>query len=276
MDRQTTRKANDVADAAQDSRQKPATAARIYDYHLGGTHNFPADREAAKAITAMFPHVPAIARTNRALLRRVVRHLAAAGVEQFLDVGSGIPTEGNVHEVAPDARVVYVDIDPVAVAEGQEILEGNARAKAVRGDLLDPESIVAHSQVRAVLDFDRPVAVLLFAVLHFVTDTTQAQDVVRRLLSTVAPGSYLAISHAASEVDLGADLATAQGVYRKQTATPFAVRSRSEVQGFFEGLDLLDPGLVWLPEWRPEPEDPADFVAEPSRSGGLTGVARLT
>jgi SAM-dependent methyltransferase len=236
---------------------KPATAARIYDYHLGGTHNFPADREAAQAMAQMFPLAPALARNNRAFLRRAVTFLAEAGVRQFLDIGSGIPTAGNVHEVAqriaPEARVAYVDIDPVAVAESMDILEGNRAAVAVRGDVREPQAILTNPQVRGLLDFTQPVGLLLVAVLHFVPDDAEAYDVVGALLAALAPGSYLVVSHASAE-GVGADtdhVDVAQDLYNRQTATPFHLRGRVLVERFFAGLDMVEPGVVWLPQWRP-------------------------
>lgn len=260
---------------------KPATAARIYDYHLGGTHNFPADREAAKAMAQMFPLAPALARTNRAFLRRAVRYLAGAGVRQFLDIGSGIPTAGNVHEVAQaaasDARVVYVDIDPVAVSESLDILDGNDRATAIRGDLRDPQTILGYPQVRSLLDFTQPVGLLLVAVLHFVPDDAQAYDVVGQLVAALPPGSHLVISHASADgVNVAEnDVEVAQDLYKRQTATPFHLRDRGQVVRFFDGTDLVEPGVVWLPEWRPEPGDPTDFVDNPRQSAGLAGVGVL-
>jgi hypothetical protein len=259
--------------------QKPATAARIYDYHLGGTHNFPADRAAAQAVAERFPLTPAIARTGRAFLRRAVRVLADSGVRQFLDIGSGIPTVGNVHEiaqgVAPESRVVYVDVDPVAVSESLEILEGNDRATAIRGDVRNPRAILGHPQVRRLLDFDRPVGVLLCAVLHFVPDDAEARGSVSQLLAAVPSGSYLVVSHAGTDVP-GADegVEAIQDVYKRQTATPFTMRSRAAVTGFFEGLELIEPGVVWSPQWRPGPDDPADFLDRPELSVGLCGVGR--
>lgn len=270
-----------MADAAFGTEQKPATAARIYDYHLGGVHNFPADRAAAQAIAEKFPLVPALARTNRAFLRRAVGHLTGLGVRQFLDIGSGIPTVGNVHEiaqrVAPEARVAYVDIDPVAVSESLDLLDGNERATAVRGDLREPAAILGHPEVRKLLDFDQPVGLLLCAVLHFVTDDTQAYDAVSHLRSALAPGSYLVISHAATEVpDLDQNtVEAAQDVYQRQTTTPFGLRTRPQVQRFFAGAEMVDPGLVWLPRWRPAPDDPTDFADDPARSAGLGGIGRL-
>ena len=230
--------------------QKPATAARMYDYYLGGIHNFPADQDAARKLIALFPHIPAGARANRAFLRRAVRYLATIGVRQFLDIGSGIPTAGNVHEVAqsvaPDARVVYVDIDPVAVAESQEILEGNDGAAAIRGDLRSPDGILAHPAVR-------------------------------RLLGALAPGSYLVISHAAAESfptprDIDPEV---DGIYDRVTATSVKLRTRPDVVPFFGDVELIEPGVVWLNEWRPDPAEPAEeFTGASHLSGGWAGVGR--
>lgn len=270
-----------MSDADNGGTQKPATAARIYDYHLGGTHNFAADRAAAKAITEMFPQVPALAQTGRAFLRRAVHYLAGAGVRQFLDIGSGLPTEGNVHEIAqqtvPDYRVVYVDIDPVAVAESLEILEGNDQATALRADVRGARSILDHPKVRGLLDFDQPVGLLLVAVLHFVPDDAEAYGAVNELVGALAPGSYVVLSHATEETsDVDPDgIKTLHDVYKRQTATPLKLRKRPEIARFFDGLEMVDPGLVWPPQWRPEPGDPADFVNEPARSAGLVGVAKV-
>jgi hypothetical protein len=258
---------------------KPATAARMYDYYLGGTHNFPADRAAAEQTIAVYPQVSAVARANRAFLGRAIRYIAAQGVRQFLDIGSGIPTQGNVHEVVEsvidDGRVVYADIDPVAVAEGMDILEGNPRAIAVHGDLKDPQPILDNPQVRAMLDFDQPVALLLAAVLHFVPDDL-AFDVVAKILSTFPSGSFLAISHGAPADGFVSDEdeATVMNIYKRQTATPLTLRPRAGVALFFEGLELVEPGLVWAPQWRPEPTDPQDFVDNPRASGVLVAVGR--
>jgi trans-aconitate methyltransferase len=260
---------------------KPATSARIYDYFLGGTHNFPADRDAAKGVAQRFPRTPALARNTRAFLRRAVRQLAGSGVKQFLDIGSGIPTEGNVHEVVaetvPDARVVYVDIDPVAVSESLEILEDDERTIAVWGDLRDPQAILAHPQVRGLIEFDRPVGLLLNAVLHFVPDDDQAYGAVTHLLAALAPGSHLLVSHISIDgqnVDAD-DLQFVRNTYEQQTTTPFRTRTRGQIERFMTGLDLLDPGLVWLTEWRPGPGDPMDFADDPSSSGVLAAVGRL-
>ncbi|MEU6021799.1 SAM-dependent methyltransferase [Micromonospora sp. NPDC047134] len=266
---------------SDDGEAKPASAARIYDYFLGGTHNFPADREAAQTMLQVLPLGPQMARTNRAFLRRAVRYLAESGIRQFLDVGSGIPTEGNVHEIVqqvePEACVVYVDIDPVAVAESLELLDGNPFATVVNADLRDPSSILTHPQVTALLDFDRPIGLVLGAVLHFVPDDETAHAAVGRLLAAMAPGSHLLISHATAdeapheqdEIDMVHD------IYRHRTATPLGLRTRAQIERFFDGLDLVDPGVVWLPLWRPAPDDPQYFADDPTRSAGIGGVGRI-
>jgi len=259
--------------------QKPATAARIYDYHLGGTHNFPADRAAAQAVADRFPLTPAIARAARAFLGRSVRYLADNGVRQFLDVGSGIPTVGNVHEiaqgVAPESRVVYVDIDPVAVSESREILEGNAYATAIRADVRSPGAVLGHPEVRRMLDFDRPIAVLLCAVLHFVPDDAVAKAAIAELMDAVPSGSYLVISHAGTEdPDHEEGVELIKDVYKRQTATPFTTRTRTEVTRFFDGLELIEPGVVWSPLWRPAPDDPQDFRDRPELAVGFGAVGR--
>lgn len=260
--------------------QKPATAARMYDYFLGGIHNFPADQEAAKNVIAQFPFIPAGARANRGFLGRAVRYMAESGVRQFLDLGSGIPTQGNVHEIAqsiaPQARVVYVDIDPVAVAESLELLDGNDGATAIRADVLNPSSVLDHPQVRELLHPGEPTGLLMAAVLHFVPDDGQAHDVVARLRGALAPGSYLLVSHAAVEAfpDSDAKIDQVGDVYRRKTTSAGVLRTRAEVTGFLAGTELVDPGVVWLSEWRPDPDTPAEFT-DPARSCAWAGVGRI-
>jgi hypothetical protein len=268
-----------VTNIENDDEPRAATAARIYDYFLGGTHNFPADREAAKALLAFTPTIAASARVNRAFLRRAVTYLAGTGVRQFIDIGSGIPTAGNVHEVAeaiaPDSRVVYVDIDPVAVAESLDILKGNERATALRGDLRDPVAILNHADVLRLINFDEPIALLVAAVLHFIADDDEAYGLVARLHGALPPGSYLVLSHASlreDAPDLG-DVESAQGIYSRRTATPLALRDRRRVERFYDGLTLLEPGVVWCPLWRPDPDDVVEFP-DPADCSGLAGVAR--
>jgi hypothetical protein len=259
--------------------RKPATSARIYDYFLGGIHNFAADRAAARAITKMYPITPAAAKANRAFLRRVVRHLTGQGIRQFLDIGSGIPTVGNVHEIVresiPDGHVVYVDIDSCAVAESLEILDGDPHAIAVRGDVREPKAILGHPQVRAHLDFEKPVGLLLVAVMHFVLDDDAAYGAVGGLLEALAPGSHLAMSHGlqvpADKRD-EPDLLAWQEIYRRQTTSQLKLRTREEFTGFFDGTELIPPGVTWVPDWRPAPDDPPDFAADPRGCGMLGAV----
>jgi len=258
---------------------KSATAARIYDYLLGGTHNFPADRDAAHALVQAAPLVPAIARANRAFLRRAVRFLADSGVRQFLDVGSGIPTAGNVHEVAaaiPDAQVVYVDIDPVAVAESLDILDGDKRATALRGDLRDPEAILEHPDVRRLISFDEPVGLLIVSVLHFVPDDVEAHDAVAGFREAMPPGSYLVLSHGVTDLDdlPPDDVEAAMGVFQARTATPLGTRGRDDIEQFFGEFEFVEPGLVRTPLWRPAPDDPTDFADNLHGCNVVAGVAR--
>jgi hypothetical protein len=271
-------------DTLEHRNQKPATAAGIYDYILGGVHNLPADQEAARKLIAEFPVVPLAARANRATLRRMVTYLATAGVRQFLDIGSGMPTQSSVHEVAqqiaPDARVVYVDVDPVAVVESLDILGGNELATAVNGDFRSPEAILGHPQVRGLLDFSQPVALLLMGLLHFVPDDAEADQAVAQLKEGLVPGSHLAISHLAAETmavtqTRDDSYKVVEDLYKEKTATPIGTRSWEQVNQFFAGTTLVDPGLVWMTEWRPTPDDPTDFADDPRRSGWWAGLGKI-
>ena len=259
---------------------KPATAARIYDYYLGGIHNFAADQEAARRIIEQFPSMPLIARENRAFLGRAVQFLVDTGIDQFLDVGSGIPTEGNVHEIAqatnPDARVLYVDIDPVAVAESLDLLDGNAGATAIRGDLRTPADIVSHPSVKALLDFDRPIGLLLAAVLHFMPDDDEAYRVVAELIDALPTGSYVAISAAAAESFAPTSGVTQAviDVYRERTVSGARSRTHDEFARFFTGLELVAPGVVWLHQWPDSDVVHPEFADHPERSGEWAAVGR--
>lgn len=251
------------------------SAARMYDYYLGGYHNFEIDRSVAEQAIAIYPEFPQLMQVNRAFLRRVVRYLADQGVEQFLDIGSGIPTVGNVHEVAqqinPAARVVYVDMDPIAVAHSSLILQGNPNATIVQADVRRPEEILENPEVRRLLNFDKPVAVLLFMLLHFITDDEEASRITRVLSDALAPGSYLAISHAADEL-MPEFRGPLERLYT-QTPTPVKLRSRAVIERFFHDLQLVEPGLVYVPAWWPEGQDDL-FVDQPQRSNSYGGVAR--
>ncbi|MDN3295862.1 SAM-dependent methyltransferase [Streptomyces ficellus] len=252
------------------------SVSRIYDYYLGGSHNFEVDREAARKAMEFMPGLPKVMQANRAFMRRAVRYAVEQGITQFLDIGSGIPTFGNVHEVAqsaePGARVLYVDHDPVAVAHSQAVLEGNEDAGIVAADLRKPQDILTSPEAARLLDLDRPVALLLVAVLHFLEDADEPERAVAELRDALAPGSLLILTHASYEgIPLPQEQAGgAVGVYRT-IRNPLVMRTRQEVTRFFEGFELVEPGLVAMPLWRPdaptEQEDPYAFA-------GFAGVGR--
>jgi SAM-dependent methyltransferase len=248
--------------------------ARAYDYLLGGSHNFAVDREGARRSIAVMPDVAVQAQTNRAFLHRAVGYLVQAGVRQFLDIGSGIPTRGNVHEVAQkateDARVVYVDVDPVAVAHARQLLSVDDRATAIREDLRRPEAILDHPEVRKLLDFDEPVAVLLVAILHYIPEEDDPYRVVDRLREVLSPGSYLVVAHPTDEArpEEWANLLRLS----REHAIPLALRTRAQIARFFTGMDLVEPGIVWAPQWHPE--SPDDVGDRPERSSVVVGVGR--
>jgi SAM-dependent methyltransferase len=253
--------------------------ARIYDYWLGGSHNFLPDQDVGRPIAAIEPNMRAIARANRAFLGRAVRVLSDAGIRQFLDIGSGIPTQSNVHEVAqradPGARVAYVDIDPVAIAHSKVILAGNQNAAIIDADLREPEKILAHQAVERLVDFGQPASqpagLLLLVVLHVIADAEDPWRIVAMLRDALAPGSYLVLGHATYEGKPAVAHAT-EKVYNRSVSTELHLRSRAQILRFFDGLDLADPGLVYAPQWRPD--SPADVPSDPSQFGCLVGVAR--
>ncbi len=260
--------------AATDIDLERPSGARVYDYFLGGAHNFAADRGLAEAISAMTPDIGDTMRANRAFLRRAVRFLVGEGITQFLDIGSGIPTVGNVHEIAqqadPSARVVYVDVDPVAVSHSRAILGDDPRTVVLQGDARDVDAIVGHPDTRALLDLDQPVAVLLLGVLHFVPDSDDPAAIVARLRDAVAPGSHVALVNVTHE-DQPPEVIEAQKLSHR-TDTPIFLRSRAELTAQFDGFDVLEPGLVHIPQWRPD--SPLDVDARPERFGALAGVGR--
>jgi SAM-dependent methyltransferase len=234
--------------------------ARIYDYLLGGKDNFAADRAAAQQLIAAAPDIAGIVRDNRAFIGRAVRYLVnGAGIRQFLDLGGGLPTQLNVHEMAqqlaPDARVVYVDNDPVVSLHGQALLARGAGVAMVGADLRKPADILEHPEVVGLLDLTQPVAVMCASVLHFVPDEDEPHRIIAEYRDRMAPGSYLAISHGASataEEDPAGVVDSFTSVYR-QASAQLHVRSLAEIQRFFDGFDLIDPGVVWMNEWRPDP-----------------------
>ena len=229
--------------------------ARVYDYLLGGKDHFAADRAAGEEALRVKPEAKASPVEGRAFLQRVVRYLAAeAGIRQFLDIGTGLPTPPNVHEVAqgvaPDARIVYTDNDPIVLAHARALLTSNRAGKTayIDADLRDPGSILSSPALRENLDLSQPTAVLLFAIMHFITDQDGPYDIVGRLLDALPAGSYLAMSHVTGDFDPRA-WAEVTAVYAKNG---MALRPRSlpEVERFFTGLDLVEPGVVSVPRWR--------------------------
>jgi hypothetical protein len=241
-------------------------AARVYDYLLGGAANFETDRVFAEKLLEVMPQARAAARMNRAFLRRAVKFCVSAGITQFLDIGSGVPTAGNVHEIAPDARVLYVDNEPVAVSHSEFLLRDYPRATTIRGDLIDPSPILAST----VIDYSQPVALLMVAVLHFVPDTANPYEAVAKYVSALAPGSYVVLSHGVERPSLEGRAEVDQ-LY-KSSANPGVRRTPEEIMRFLEGLDLVEPGLVWTPQWHPE--SPDDVGDDPESSLVMAAVAR--
>lgn len=244
-------------------------AARIYDYLLGGAANFEQDRVFAEKLLEVMPLARSAARLNRAFLRRAVRFCVVSGVRQFVDVGSGIPTAGNVHEIAqaadPESRVLYVDNEPVAVTHSELLLRDNPLAGSMRGDLTDPTPVLASD----LIDWSQPVAVLMVAVLHFVPDTVRPHEAVARYVSAMAPGSLLVLSHGVESPDLQGKDEVAR-LY-ETSSTPGVRRTPEDIRRFFDGLELVEPGLVWTPEWRPD--SPEDVGTHPEASLVFAGVA---
>ena len=241
-------------------------AARVYDYVLGGYHNFAADREFVEEALRLWPEAAALGHANRAFVRRSVRWLVDHGIRQFLDIGSGIPTLGNVHEIAqaaaPESRIVYVDIDPVAVAHSKAILADNPLADALRADLRHPADILYHEDVVGLLDFSQPVAVLFNSVLHFVPDTSDLIGVLRTIRAELVTGSYVAITHATDVDSLLEEQKRVTELYRN---TPTEGRSRTpeEILALVAGMELVAPGLVPVTDWHPDPEE-TDDEAQPA------------
>lgn len=249
-----------------------ATAARIYDYLLGGHDNFAADRIAALKVIEAAPEAPILAKENRRFLGRAVRFLAGeAGIAQFLDLGTGLPVRGNVHEVAgqvnPDARVVYVDNDPMVLAHSKAFKTGSATA-VIQADMRDPDTILNHAATQRLIDFTQPLAVLFVAVLHFIPNADRPHALVHRFLDAAAPGSYLVLSHVTTDPS-PQTAAKVQSVY-SGTANQAAPRPRTDILTFFDGLELVEPGLVPVSQWRPNEPVPDD----PAKGWILGGLAR--
>ncbi|WP_339429191.1 SAM-dependent methyltransferase [Nocardia spumae] len=259
-----------------DLRQHQPHTARMYDYYLGGQDHYSADAQAAEQVVTIWPGVRTAAQQNRAFIHRVTRFLAEAGVRQFLDIGTGIPTEPNLHQVAqqvaPDSRVVYVDNDPIVLVHARALMVSSpqGRTNYVSADVTTPEKILDAPGLRDTLDLTRPVALSLNALMHFVPDEQDPYGIVTTLMDSLAPGSYLVMTHVTPDFD-PAVIASVVDIYRG-SGLPCQVRSREEFLRFFEGLELVDPGVQVPHCWRP------DGVAPPKKMdaqvSAYAGVAR--
>ena len=261
-----------IVDSISLDRPNPA---RIYDYLLGGHHNFAADRAVADKLIERLPDTRVGAVVHRAFVRRAIGLFAAEGIDQFLDIGSGLPTAGNVHDLAraiiPEARVVYVDIDPVVVAHSAQMLNDDPGATIIEGDLRDPSSILAHQEVIDLLDFTRPLGLTMTAVFHYLTDDQVAYGAVATLKAALSPGSHVAISHGLLEERERDRLEGSVDDYKP--AGNLRLRRRDDIARFFDGLEFVEPGLVRAPLWRPEGlDDP--MLDTPEQYTGLVGVGR--
>ncbi|MBO3753092.1 SAM-dependent methyltransferase [Streptosporangiaceae bacterium NEAU-GS5] len=241
---------------------KPSIS-RVYDYFLGGKDNFAIDREVAEMVLKVAPDAPEAGAANREFLGRVIRYLAGeCGIRQFLDIGSGLPTRGNVHEiaqaVAPDARVVYVDNDPIVLAHGRAMLATNDSTTVINADLREPGSILDDAGVRALIDFSQPVGLLLFAILHHIKDEEDPAGLAAVLKDALPSGSYLALSHfhnpGPALPEVAAQALSAEKLFNEHLGTG-RWRTRDEILAYFDGFTLVEPGLVPLPEWRPSEDD---------------------
>jgi SAM-dependent methyltransferase len=260
--------------ASDDVDIEHASPARVYDYYLGGSHNFAVDRQMARQAIELWPELPLVMQANRAFLRRSVRYLVSQGITQFLDIGSGIPTEGNVHEVAqvasPECRVLYVDVDPVAVAHSRAMLSGNPCADIVQADLRDVTGILDDPRARRLLDPAQPIGVLMVAMLHFVPDDADPANIVAQYRKVMAPGSHLVVSHATHEGR--PDQAGSHTELYRRAGAPLTMRSRRDVEALLDGFELVPPGVVFMPLWRPD--SPADVDDHPERFTGYAVVGR--
>jgi hypothetical protein len=232
--------------------------AGMWDYYLGGNENTDADREAARLVLGAAPDVPLAALENREFLRHVVRFLAVeSGISQFIDIGPGFPTRGNIHQLArehnPHARIAYVDNDPVVLARGRAYLDRLVGVVLIPGDLRDPDGILGNAELRSIIDFSRPVALSMSLLLHFVRDEDDPYGSVARLCAAMCAGSYLVISHVTSENRDETALEEITGAYGHATA-PMVMRAKDEIERFFTGLEMVEPGIVFLSQWRPSTE----------------------
>jgi S-adenosyl methyltransferase len=251
-------------------------SARIWNYWLGGKDNFPADREAGDDYRAIYPEIVDVARASRRFLTRAVRYLAGqAQVRQFLDIGTGLPTADNTHEVAqrvaPDAKVVYVDNDPVVLAHARALLTTTTRqgdTAYIDADLHDPDAILGAAA--RTLDFTQPIGLMLLGILGHIEDDEEARSIVKRLMDALPPGSYLTICDGTNDIsEAGVE---AQRRYNESGAVPYRLRSATQVTAFFEGLEVVEPGVVSCPRWRPDPDDRSRGL--PAEMDQFAGVGR--
>ena len=249
-------------------------SARVYDYLLGGGHNFAADRRLAEQVEVATPGARDVARLNRAFPRRAVQFLVGSGVRQFLDLGSGVPTVGNVHEIAQQvderARVVYVDKEPIAVAHSRMLLEGNERATVIQADLREPEAVLREAKTRELLDFDAPIGLLTVSVLHWIPGERRPHEIVAAYRDRLVAGSCLALSHVTADFRPEGMAATVDAF--KRSADGLHPRSREEILELFDGFDLVEPGVVRTALWRPE--SPEDVGPDSEHSEIVAGVGR--
>ena len=252
--------------------------ARMYDYYLGGKDNYPADAKAAEEVIATFPEIRTVARVNRSFMHRATRFLAGeCGIRQFLDIGTGIPTEPNLHQVAqsvhPDARIAYADNDPIVLLHAQALLRSTpeGRTTYVQGDVREPEKILSSPELAATLDLGRPVELSLNALMHFVPDEFGPYEIVRTLVDALPSGSYLALTHVTPDFNPEA-WEGIEDIYRRGSI-PIQFRTRSEVERFFDGLELVDPGVVVAHRWRPDEATTAQNYTDEQVSL-YVGVAR--
>jgi O-methyltransferase involved in polyketide biosynthesis len=235
------------------------SVARMYDFALGGKDNFEVDRNAVAKAAEVMPDFREVALENRGFLRRSVRHMVRQGIGQFIDIGSGLPTAGNTHEIAqvdrPDARVVYVDLDPVVLVHGRALLDADDNTAVVTADMRHPDDVLGHPDTRRLIDFRQPVGVLLIAMVHFLDDD-EAAMVVRRLHEALPPGSYLTITHTTADGRLASAVERLNSIY-EGSATRLHFRTHDELTALLGDFELVEPGIVPLDRWHPDPADPA-------------------
>lgn len=258
-----------------DAQPDKPSVARIYDYLLGGYHNFDIDRQTAEKFAAIFPDLALTAQVNRAFLRRAALFLSRQGLTQFIDLGSGVPTVGNVHEIVrlhnPAARVVYVDVEPVAIAHSEAMLAGSPGVTAILADVRRPQDVLEHPRTRALIDFSRPVGLFAVAMLHYITDDAEAERVIDYFKDALPSGSYITIGVWTYD-DAPHDVMEQYARMSQVLTTPGRPRPFATIRRYFNGFELVEPGLVHSPQWRPD--GPSDLLlGEPQRSVTWVGVA---